>query len=298
MRATIGSGQGVILAMMATASLGGCASFRGEPAPIVPPVYYDETTVLSRYTGLEDENARVAYRNEVAYRWIAASDQEFAAFRHGLSQEMKGVNVGSNLAVLIMNGAAAVSGAEGARALAIGSSTVVGANATLNRDAFLDQSIATALTTAQANRMNRLTEIRRRLLQDTARQYPLGDALIDIRELNASASINNATAQMAATAAADLREAQENASAVVAISAVSPDVHAVRASFSSYVLTVEDTAILDRLAAVLDAKSDPVQRLYQQNIMDAYAARAEGGADVVNALNPALKSITGKEFKL
>gem|GEM_PF-5568396 len=162
----------------------------------------------------------------------------------------------------------------------------------------MDQSIATALTTAQASRTRRLTDIRRRLLTNNAGAYPLGEALIDIRALNAAASINNASAQMAATANAELAGAQEEAGGVVAISLASPDVHAVRKAFSDYVITVADTAILDKLAQLVAAKPDPNLRLYQQNIMDAYAKRAEGGKEAVNALAPAMKNITGKEFAL
>jgi hypothetical protein len=278
--------------------LGGCATFRGEPRSITAPPQYDETTVLERYGELTTEADRVDYRNQVAYRWIAASDLEYDAFRHSLSREMKGVNVGSDLAVLIMNGAAVVSGAEAARALAVGSATIIGANATITREAFLEQSLTTALTTAQASRIRRLTEIRRRLLQDTARQYPLGDVLIDIRALNAAASINNASAQMAAAAATELASAQDEAAMVVPLSIAPPDIHAVRTAFSEYVVGQADRAILDRLAEVLAADPDDDTRLYQQNIMDAYAQRAEGGREAINALAPALKAITGRDFAL
>jgi hypothetical protein len=278
--------------------LGGCATFRGEPRSITAPPQYDESTVLGHYGTLRTEADLVAYRNQVAYRWIAASDLEYDAFRHSLSREMKGVNVGSDFAVLIMNGAAAVSGAEAARALAVGSATVIGANATVTREAFLKQSLTTALTTAQASRTRRLTDIRRRLLQDTAREYPLGDVLIDIRSLNAAASINNASSQMAAVAASELASAQEEAATVVRLSVAPADVHAVRTAFSEYVVGQSDRTILARLAEVLAAGADDDLRLYQQNIMDAYAQRAEGGKEAINALAPALKTITGRDFVL
>lgn len=277
---------------------GACASLRGEPRTLAAPPQYDESTVLARYAQLQTDTERLAYRNQVAYRWMAASDAEFDAFRHSLSREMKSVKVGSDFAVLVMNGAAAVSGASAARALAVGSATVIGAGASLDREAFLEQSLATALTTAQARRTQRLTEIRQRLLRDSVAAYPLGDALTDIRALNAAASINNASAQMAATAAAELSAAQDEASRVVQISVVSADVHAVRTDFSAYVVAQSDRAILDRLAQVLAAETDSDTRVYQQNIMDAYAQRAEGGRAAINALAPALKTITGRDFIL
>lgn len=288
----------------------GCATFRGEPRAAIAPAEYDETTVLRAYTALNgDESRQRAYRNEVAYRWIAASDAEYDAFRQSLSREMKGVNVGSNFAVLLMNGVAVASGADAARALAAGSATVVGAEATLSRDAFLDQSLTTALTTAQASRTRRLTEIRRNLLAAGPSAYPSGDVLIDIRSLNAAASINVASAEMARVAAASLTDAQQEAATVVKISLVPDDVQAVRESFSTYVLSVTDPAVLDRLASVVGAtKPDQAEvversaadqlRLYQQAVMDAYAQRAEGGAAAINALAPALKTITDREFVL
>lgn len=290
--------RGVATALAATVMVAGCASFRGEPRSIVAPDGYGEVEALEAYRRLTTDDARLAYRNQVAYLWLSRSEADFTAFRHDLSREMKSVNAGTSLAVLVLNGAAAVSGAEAARALAIGSSTLVGANATLNREAFLDQSIATALTTAQANRTRRATDIRRRLLQDSPSQYPLGDALYEIQGLNAFASINNASAQMAATAVAQLNGAEEEAAGVVRVSIAPPDVHAVRAQFSAYVVTVTDTAVLDRLAVVLAAAKDPALPIYQRNIGDAYATRAEGGAAAINALAPALKEITGRDFKL
>lgn len=288
----------ILVVLAVIGPLAACASLRGEPAGTIVPAAYDEDTVMQRYTALQGEAARVDYRNEVAYRWIAVSDAEFAAFRQDLSREMKGVNLGSDLAVLVMNGAAAVSGAEAARALAVASATVLGANATVTREAFLDQSLATALTTAEASRTRRLTEIRRRLIRDTARQYPLGDALIDIRGLNATASINNASSQMASAAAADLDEANEEAAQVVSIPIAEADVHAVRTAFSEYVVTETDRGKLDQLAGVLSAAPDDNLRLYQQNIMDAYAQRVGGERAAVNLLAPALKMITGRDFKL
>ncbi|MFN3536768.1 MAG: hypothetical protein ACK4Y4_04915 [Brevundimonas sp.] len=287
-----------VAALAVVLAAGGCATFRGEPRSLTAPDQYDESTVLAHYATLRTEGDLVAYRNQVAYRWIAAADLEYDAFRHSLSREMKGLNVGSDLAVLVMNGAAVVSGADAARALAVGSATVLGANATLTREAFLEQSLGTALTTAQASRTRQLTQIRRQLLQRTAQQYPLGDVLIDIRALNEAASINNASAAMAERASTALVSAQEEAAAVVRLSVAPADVHSVRAAFSEYVRGQEDRAVLDRLAGVLAASADDNTRLYQQNIMDAYAQRAEGGAQAINALAPALKAITGRDFVL
>jgi hypothetical protein len=277
-------------------ALTGCASFKGEPNRVVPPANYDESTVLQKFTSLSG-SAQLAYRNEVAYRWIALADQQYTTFRHNLGREMKGVAAGSSLAVLAFNGAALISGTEASRALAMGSTTIVGANATLSKEAFLDQNIATALTTSQANRMRRLTEIRQKLLSLSADAYPLGDVLIDIRDLNASASINLATAQMARVASEDLVKAQEEAKSVVRLSIVSPEIQTIRAKFSSYVVTVSDRKILDQLATVVEAENNENLRRYQQNIMNRYATLAEGGAAVITALAPAIKTITGEEFK-
>ncbi len=277
-------------------ALSGCATFKGEPNSISPPANYDESTVLQKFTGMSGSD-QLAYRNEVAYRWIALADQEYTTFRHNLGREMKGVAAGSSLAVLAFNGAALISGTEASRALAMGSTTIVGANATISKEAFLDQNIATALTTSQANRMRRLTEIRRKLLSLSADIYPLGDVLIDIRDLNASASINLASAQMARVAADDLLLAQKEAENVIRISVVTPDIQAIRAKFSRHVLTITDRNTLDKLALLIEAKTDDNLRLYQQNIMDRYAELAGGGLAVVNALAPRLKEITGQEFK-
>jgi hypothetical protein len=292
--------------VLGAALLGGCASFTGEPASLVATGDFAETAVLTEFSTLNSEVERRRYRDRIVYHWIGLSDAGYIAFRQNLSREMKGLETGSSIAVLIMNGAAAVSGAEAARALAVGSATMIGANSVFNREVFMEQSLAAALSTAEAARLRAMTQIRRRLLLEDTSTYPLGDALIELRALNAQASINNASVQMARTAANELTDAQAEALTVVRMPLVSPSIQAVREAFSAYVIAETRLPTLNALAQLLAVAKPGDQtlseadglRIYQQDIADAYALRAARGADVINALSPQLKAITEREFKL
>jgi len=285
---------------------GGCASFRGQPEPLEAKTdalaaikgEYARVKVLPAYEKLLSDK-KAAYRNEVAYIWIGASDAQYNAFKASLSREMKGSAFGSALTVLVLNGAAAVSGAEGARALAVGSATVVGASGALNKDVFQDRTISGVISTMDAARTRKLTALRRRLLLETAADFPLGDALTAVSELNDSASLFAAADQIAATAAEAKTAADAEAKTVPAtrVALLSPELQAVRVQFKAYVLGLDDASPqLQQLRTALGAANDAQPRELKQNIIDKYVEQATG-TEVVNALTAPLKAITGKEFK-
>lgn len=279
--------------------LTGCAAFRGAPAQlVVPRGPFDEATVLVAYDALTTEGERVAYRNRVAYFWIGRSDDAYDQFTYDLSREMKGSGFGSSMTVLLLNGAAAVSGAEAARALAVASATVVGGSASLKKEVFQDQTITAILSTAEAQRTRRLTDIRRKLLQADSGTYSLGDALIDIKGLNRAANLNQAAAEVTATAVAELAAAQEEAKSVIRVSLATTEVHQARVAFANYVKNeLSDPKKLEDLRKLLGAAPNPDDVELKQNIVDAYAQKVEGGKGAVNALTVAIQNITGKEFK-
>jgi hypothetical protein len=290
------------------AALSGCASFRAEPKPmtsnadILAAVQnggdFERSKVLEHYAALTTEEDRVSYRNRVAYIWIAASDAGYDKFVAGLEKEGKGTRFGSNLAVLLLNGIAVVSGNEARRALAAGSATIIGGSSAFTHDVLQDKTIGAIIAEAEARRTRGLTEIRRKLIQTRADEYPLGDALGEISRLNRAANLDRASSALTASANADLAKAQAEAGEVVEISIASPEIHAVRVKFAKYVKEKADAATLEKLRALLAAKADAEPILLKQNIVDAYAKKAEGGAAAINALTADLKTITGEEFKL
>lgn len=293
-------------AVLLSLGAGGCASFRGQPEPLEAKTDalaaikgdYARVKVLPAYQAKPD-NQKAAYRNEVAYIWIGASDAQYNAFKASLSREMKGSAFGSALTVLVLNGAAAVSGAEGARALAIGSATVVGGNAALNKDVFQDRTISGVISTMDAARTRKLTALRRRLLQETAADFPLGDALTAVSELNDSASLFAAADQIAATAAEAKTAADAEAKTVPAtrVALVTPELHAVRMAFKTYLFGLDDAS--PQLTALRDAlkvdKNTPPEDL-KQTIFNKYVEES-ATKDSTNALTARIQAITGKEFK-
>jgi hypothetical protein len=292
---------------LCTAAVGGCASIRAEPKPIIPDAdllavvrkggEFEQSKVLTHYATLKTEDDRVSYRNKVAYAWIAASDASYDKFVASLETEGKGTRFGSSLTVLLLNGIAVVSGNEARRALAVGSATVVGGSSAFTHDVLQDRTIGAIVAEAEARRTRELTGIRRKLVQTNSTEYPLGDAIGEINRLNRTANLDRASTALTAAANAELAKAQAEASKVVGLSIASPEIHVMRVKFATYVKEKADAATLEKLRQRLGAEASDDPIYLKQNIVDAFNSKAAEGPSAINALTSDLKTITGEEFK-
>src|SRR5687767_9826212 len=97
----------VLLSLLPAAiPLAGCASFSGMPDPVLDvnaavntARLYDIDTALKAYHLLGDVQRR-EYRNRVIAIHLAAGDMRYAEFRADLSRQVKGANLGLDMAVL------------------------------------------------------------------------------------------------------------------------------------------------------------------------------------------------------
>lgn len=188
--------------------LSGCASFRGSATPVVAlndrlaaVRSLSEKEALLQYYRLP-ATERANYRDYVADIYMAAADARYDEFKANLSREVRGSNFGSTATVLALNGVAIVSGIEGARALAAASAVITGTNASLGKQVFFDKTLQALLAAMEGSR----TSVKIRVhtgLRLPADQYSLRDALDDIRDLEAQASLDSAIQQVTALATAD-----------------------------------------------------------------------------------------------
>lgn len=287
-----------------------CASLQGQPDPVVPAKdivadvvsTYPRPEVLKNFASTNANQrggltAR-AYRDAVAYAYLQASDARYRLFKASLSEEMKGSSVGFDTLVLLLNGVAAVSGKDTANALAAASATFVGTNSALKKEVFLERTIGVLITTMDAARTRKWTEIRQQLLSRDESQFPLGEALAQIDGLDDLASLNAAVSGIEAKAGAEKVEAEAEARALFSAPLAPPDVHSARLTFRGYVVGLhaqKDRATLDRLADVLQTPKDADLMIQRNNIILAYVQQATSPAAVA-ALSSALNPVTGRTF--
>jgi hypothetical protein len=194
-------------------AISACASLRGSAEPVVSlqerlkeTQTLKESTALRRFYassdvprgGLTQEN----YRNYVSDIYLSAADARYDAFKASLSREVRGTGFGSNATVLVLNGVAVVSGIEGARALAVAANVVSGANSALAAHMFNDKTLQALLAAMEGNRTTVKIRIRTGL-QRPVSEYSLRDALDDIRDLEAQASLDSAIQQLTSLATND-----------------------------------------------------------------------------------------------
>ncbi|WP_297512292.1 hypothetical protein [uncultured Caulobacter sp.] len=204
----------------ALAALTGCAAIRGAAKPVSPVdtrlaliKTYPEDQVYRAFYKLSDacdagETAcrgglgRTDYRDMIVALYLSAADARYEEFRLSLSREAKGTAFGGNLAVLIMNGAAVVSGNEARRALAAGSAVVSGGQAAVSKDLFVEKTLPAVLASMDANRSTARAAIITKLRLG-ADEYTLPEAISDVRALEGQARLDEAVQTLTTTAAAD-----------------------------------------------------------------------------------------------
>ena len=231
------------LAGALVAALAGCASFSGSAEPVVSlktrldaVKALPEADALAAFASGDDEDRGgldpKSYRDYVAGVYVRAADAQYLAFRTNLSRETKGAGFGSSTAILVMNGAAIVSGVEGARALATAAAVTSGTYSALSKEVFQDKTLQALLAAMDSRRATAKIALQKGL-QQPANVYTLRDAFDAIYDLERQASLDVAVQQLTTLATADAA-AQEKV---------------LKSLYQAPILT---QAAVDRLAAILD----------------------------------------------
>src|SRR5439155_19071954 len=102
----------------------GCAAFEGFPPETIPPDEelatlqpYFAPDILVRYDAIADPAARRQFRDGAVYARLRAYDINFKVFERALAGESGGFLVGSDLIVLGLNAAGAVTGGAATKAI-------------------------------------------------------------------------------------------------------------------------------------------------------------------------------------
>lgn len=206
----------VIAACGLLALLGGCASFSGSAEPVVGlQTRLDAVKALPEAQALREFGSTAvgarggltprSYRDYVAGVYVRAADAQYLAFRTNLSREAKGAGFGTSTAILLMNGAAIVSGVEGARALAAAAAVTSGTYSALSKEVFQDQTLQALLAAMDSRRATAKITLQQGL-QQKANVYSMQDAFDAIYDLERQASLDVAIQQLTTLATQDAAE--------------------------------------------------------------------------------------------
>ena len=147
-------------------------------------------------------------RDEIILSRIHVYDMEFSRFQRLLAGSSNVASVGSDFAVLTLNGLATVTGGTATKsALSAASGGIVGAQGNVNKDLFYQKTIPAIISQMEANRAKvKLTIFDGLKLSDN--QYPLQRAESDLADLNDAGSIPAAISSVTQTATNSKNESQ------------------------------------------------------------------------------------------
>lgn len=202
-----------VLIFGVAATLTGCASFTGSAGPISQRSArldavkaLPEAEALRKFYSPNNSDRGgldpASYRNYVSAVYEGAADAQYQAFRTQLSREIKGSQFGSTVAVLLMNGAAIVSGAEAARALAAASAVTTGTQGSFSKDVVYEKTLQALFAAMDGRRTSAKIRLKAGR-QQSADRYSLREAFDDIADLERQASLDVAVEQLTALATTD-----------------------------------------------------------------------------------------------
>ncbi len=192
-----------LLAASSAALLGGCDSFRGAQQPLdsatsqvaLAQKYSPQVVLASAYAQSDtarDGLSKRDYRDMVIGIRRIAIEARYQAFVGELREARVGVGFGGDLIVLTLGAVGTVVGGAATKSvLAAATAGVAGASASFSKNLFYDQTLPAIIAQMDAQRDMIKLDIAKKLTKDVA-DYSMGDALLDLQELERVGSIETA----------------------------------------------------------------------------------------------------------
>jgi hypothetical protein len=242
-----------------------CSTFTGYPKSAVNED--DEITACQPYFASNvrsNEDApsndarggltRQQYRDAVVYGRLGVVDIRYRQFEKALNGANNGVSTGSDLAVLVLNGLGATTGAAAAKsALAAASGGVVGAKAAINTDLFYKKTLPALVAQMEAGRQKQLGVIKTGLGKSVD-EYSLNEALDDVQEYYVAGTLPSAVQQVTSNAGAALATADQNLGLIRSQSFVQG--------------ATGQAALLDRILKLTPAQALSVEMVMKQKLSE------------------------------
>ena len=175
--------------LMLSISIWGCASFTGYPErsgnvedELKQLDKYLNPEIIAEYDKEQDQNKKLALRNEIINARIRAIDIHFNDFQQRLYSEGVGSNIATDWTVIGLGVAGSItSSLSTTQNLSAISGGITGAKASFDKNAFFDRTMPAILSQMIALRKSALVKIRSGLKAGVS-EYPLNWALIDLEE--------------------------------------------------------------------------------------------------------------------
>ena len=177
-----------------------------------------EQAVLAAYDRSEaEEGVRLTkrqFRDKYVYRYISADDDTFNAFVQNLRSQRAGFNIGTDAALLMLNGASAVTGGAQTKAvLAAISGGLIGFHGSVDKELFNLEALSAISNKMKSARLTALVPIKRGLTK-TDEEYPLEQALVDLRAYAAAGTLSGAVNAIQQDAGEEGTEAKQEIRAI------------------------------------------------------------------------------------
>lgn len=154
----------------------------------------DQPLIDAYYSPTETEEERRLLRNQIISGRMNAYESSYSDFKRRLNGDANILNLGADLSVLGLAGAAATTGSIAtATALAAASAGIIGARGAINADLYFQRTLPALLAQMDANRARAKVPIVAGLRQSNA-AYPLAIALVDLDALRDAGGIPTAIA--------------------------------------------------------------------------------------------------------
>jgi hypothetical protein len=174
-----------------------------QTLPELERQYYTET----------DAAQRRALRDRIVFSLLEAIEEYQRRFNSNLFGRSAAINTGSEVTAAALAGAAALVDASGTSQLLAGlGAFVIGANASFDKNFLSGRGVELIINRMDSLRIARRAKITKLLRDESAEQYPLGEALLDVQDYARAGSIpaavqaiaedNAAAAEIAAAALA------------------------------------------------------------------------------------------------
>jgi hypothetical protein len=178
---------------------------RKDPYTKIPLTYrnkYDEALNQSS----RSDKAKFE-RNKIVYDLLGMIDTEHAKFMNDIKNSVAGKNILADFFVLGLNAAGAVTGGEAIKTiLAVTSGAVVGANSSIDKNEFANNTINSIYCQMMASKLKIETKIMTALKLNTT-EYPLEAALRDVWHYYLAGTLLQAVADLTQTTATKKTEA-------------------------------------------------------------------------------------------
>lgn len=231
--------------------LQGCATFDGQPRPVITTKMADEAlneyrvpAVLRAY-GRKSGRAQRAYRDEVIAVYLQAIDARYYQFRGNLSSESKSTNLGFDTLLIGLVGAAALSASDADEIAAI-TTGALGLRSSVDKNLYFERTLPALLAAMDAERFKVRTAISNHMAEDTG-QYPLAAAFVELQEYQQAGTLHAAVAAVNGQASEAREEARRDFEKRVRFTCDSEDaVNAAIDPVSDFLRDIESKALAER----------------------------------------------------